>query len=258
MDILKLLKAEAEQVEVVEMQNEATTVEFESNKLKTSKVEETRGVAVRVVRHGRLGFAASSDMGAMEKLSANVLESASYGDKIPLNFPGPRPAARVQTFDSSVAELPVARLVEIGREVIEILLAVEPAAQINVSLNRGVQKLGVRTQAGANIAFDRSPLSISVEVNRVLKALQSESRPLAWEEMEKVLIRQLGEETLGRLQIDPELQKYPKVIPHKESVYIFFSNQGVSALRYANAWKVFKVLETTIRLPDLNFSFQTS
>ena len=167
MDILKLLKAEAEQVEVVEMQNEATTVEFESNKLKTSKVEETRGVAVRVVRHGRLGFAASSDMGAMEKLSANVLESASYGDKIPLHFPGPKLAARVQTFDSSIAELPVARLVDIGREIIEILLAVEPVAQINVSLNRGVQKLGVRTQAGADIAFDRSPLSISVEVNRV-------------------------------------------------------------------------------------------
>ncbi len=167
MDIMQMLKAEAEQVEVIEMQNEATTVEFESNKLKTSKVEETRGIAARVVRHGRLGFAASTDMDALEKLSANVLESASYGDKIPLTFPGHRPATRVQTFDSTVAELPIARLVEIGREVLEILLAVEPAALINVSLNRGVQKMGLRTHAGADIAFDRSPLSISVEVNRV-------------------------------------------------------------------------------------------
>jgi PmbA protein len=167
MDIMQMLKAEAEQVEVVEMQNEATTIEFESNKLKTSKVEETRGIAARVVRHGRLGFAASTDMDALEKLSANVLESASYGDKIPLNFPGFQPATRVQTFDATVAELPIARLVEIGREVIEILLAVEPAALINISLNRGVQKMGLRTHAGADIAFDRSPLSISVEVNRV-------------------------------------------------------------------------------------------
>src|SRR5512143_3576095 len=57
MDLLNYLKSEAEQVEGAEMGIEATSIEFEANKLKGSTVEETSGTAVRVVRHGRLGFA---------------------------------------------------------------------------------------------------------------------------------------------------------------------------------------------------------
>jgi len=167
MDLFNYLKSEAEQVEVVEMQNESTTVEFEANKLKTSKVEETRGTAVRVVRHGRLGFAASTDRDAINKLAANVMESASYGDEIPLHFAGPQAAASSRTFDSGIADLPIQRLVEIGGEMIEMLLAVEPEARVNVSLNRGIQTVSVRTQAGAEVSFERSPFSISIDLSRV-------------------------------------------------------------------------------------------
>ena len=92
MDILEKLTAQAEQVEVVEVLNERTRVGFEANRLKSSQVEETRGIAVRVVKDGRIGFAASSDLAAQEKLADNVLESAAFGDEIQMVFPGPSPA----------------------------------------------------------------------------------------------------------------------------------------------------------------------
>ena len=89
MDILTQLKKEAEQVEVLSLQNEKTTVEYEANQLKTCTVAETKGTAVRVIRKGRLGFAASTDDTVMDKLAANALESASYGDEAPFSFPDP-------------------------------------------------------------------------------------------------------------------------------------------------------------------------
>ncbi|NRA45287.1 MAG: AarF/ABC1/UbiB kinase family protein [Oligoflexales bacterium] len=42
------------------------------------------------------------------------------------------------------------------------------------------------------------------EVNKVLKTLQSDSRPVVWSEMEKVLLRQLGSEKLAKLSINKE------------------------------------------------------
>jgi predicted unusual protein kinase regulating ubiquinone biosynthesis (AarF/ABC1/UbiB family) len=45
---------------------------------------------------------------------------------------------------------------------------------------------------------------LPAEANRVLKSLQNESPPLEWPEIEKVLKRQLGEEKLKLLEIDPE------------------------------------------------------
>ena len=160
------MRTEAEQVEVVNVQSESTTVGFESNRLKSSQVEETTGVAVRVVKNGRLGFAASSDEAAAEKLVSNALESAAYGDEIPIAFPAPQSAPKVTTFDQAIAELSIPRMVEIGQEIIDIMCQVEPDALVNVELERGVQHLSLRNQAGSNVSFKRSPLSIYFEVNR--------------------------------------------------------------------------------------------
>ncbi len=74
MDILTILKKQAEQVEVFSLESEKTTVEYEANQLKTCTVTSTKGTAARVIHKGRLGFSASTDRMAMDKLAANVLE----------------------------------------------------------------------------------------------------------------------------------------------------------------------------------------
>jgi PmbA protein len=164
MDILKQLQSQVEQVEVLNLKSESTTVEYEANQLKTSKVEQTQGIAVRVVRKGRLGFAASSDEKAVNKLMANALESAVYGDVIPIQFPAPQPAPEVATYDQRLAESPIPRLVEIGQEILDLLLPIDPEARINIGLNRGVNEMTLRNQAGVDITISRSPFSILIEI----------------------------------------------------------------------------------------------
>ena len=167
MDILTQLKKQAEQVEVLSLQNEKTTVEYEANQMKTCTVAETKGTAVRVIRKGQLGFAASSDDTAMDKLAANALESATYGDMAPFSFPDPQPAPIVRTFDKVVAYLPIARLVEIGREMLDLILPVEPNARCNVSLERSLVSASIRNQKGLDVSFKTSPLSLGLEIDRI-------------------------------------------------------------------------------------------
>ena len=197
MDILKQLQTQADQVEVAHMQSESTKVSYEANKLKSSQVEETRGTAVRVVKDGRLGFAASSDESAMAKLVSNALESAAYGDKVPIVFPAPQIAPQVTTYDQTITALPIPRLVEIGQEILDFILQIEPEARLNVELERGVQHLSVRNQAGAAVSVQRSPLSISVEIDRVqgddVLIMYSLSGTTVWEEDYMAFVRRLGE-----------------------------------------------------------------
>ncbi len=198
MDILKQLQSLADQVEVVSVQSEATSIVFEANQLKTSQVEQTSGMAVRVVKDGRLGFAASSDAKAADKLAAHALESAAYGDPVSITFPSAQPPPWVVTYDQKIAELPIARLVEIGRETIDLILAIEPEARVNVSLKRGVQQLAIRNQTGAEVAFARSPFSISIEIARIegndVLILEGVDGITAWEQDYDcmALARQLG------------------------------------------------------------------
>jgi PmbA protein len=166
-EILEQLRTQVEQAEVVHIQSESTKVGFEANRLKSSQVEETAGIAVRVVKDGRLGFAASSNAKATGKLVTNVLESAAFGDQIAIAFPGPQTGPAVSTFDQKIAGLPVARLVEMGQEMIDILLRVEPDLRVIVELERGVERLSLRNLGGTEIAFERSPLSVFFEISRV-------------------------------------------------------------------------------------------
>ncbi len=167
MYIFKQLEAQADQVEVVNIQSESTTIGFETNRLKSSQVEETKGTAVRVVKDGRLGFAASSDESAQERLVSNVLDSVAYGDEVPITFPAPQPAPQVTVFDQTIAELSIPRMVEMGQEIIDLVLEIEPRAYVNVGLERGVQRQSIRNHAGTEVSFKRSPLSTTLMVNRV-------------------------------------------------------------------------------------------
>jgi PmbA protein len=167
MDILAQLKQHTEQFEVLSLQNEKTTVEYEANQLKTCTVAETKGTAVRVIRNGQLGFAASTDDTAMEKLAANALESAAYGDPAAFTFPAPQPAPDVCTFDSSIADLSIARLVEIGKEILDLVLPVDSEARCNVSLERSITSASICNDKGLEVSFKTTPLSIGLEIDRI-------------------------------------------------------------------------------------------
>ncbi len=167
MDLLKQLKKQAEQVEVLDLRNEKTTVEYEANQLKTCTVAETQGRAVRVIRKGRLGFAASTDAEATDKLAANALESAAYGDEAPFSFPAQQAAPIVRTYDAAIADLPIARLVEMGREILDMILPADPVVRCNLSIERSVVSASIRNQKDLDVSFQVSPLSLGIEIHRI-------------------------------------------------------------------------------------------
>jgi len=167
MDILTQLKKQAEQVEVMNLQNEKTTVEYEANQLKTCTVAETKGTAVRVIRKGQLGFSASTDETAVDKLAANALESAAYGDPAPFSFPKPKTGPKVQTYDKTVAELSISRLVKIGKEMLDLVLSVDPDVRCNISIERSLVSASIRNQTGLDVSYQTSPLSLGIEIDRI-------------------------------------------------------------------------------------------
>lgn len=168
MDVMNLLKSQAEQVEVLRIQDETTSVVFEANHLKSCEVAETSGTAIRVIRKGKLGFAASTDAAALEKLVSNALESASFGEEIPLQFPIHQPSMSVKSFDPVLSELPIVKMVQIGTEILDLILPAEPDAKCIINLTRNVQSYSIRNHTGLDVTYKRSPLTIDVEVDRIV------------------------------------------------------------------------------------------
>jgi PmbA protein len=227
MDLLHQLCRRAEQVEVVEIQAESTLVNFESNRLKGSQVEETRGTSVRVMCGGKLGFAASSDPGALDKLVSNVLESAAYGESIDIQFPAARSGPKVITFDPAIRDLPIPHLVEMGREMVEAILKVEPSARVTVKLERRVEHMTLDNQAGAHVIYEKTPLSIFMETDLIqgddVLILEGQTGTTAWDEHYLDIARQ---------QVELLAQAKRRAEIHSGRMPVLFSPNGALALAF--------------------------
>jgi PmbA protein len=167
MTILTQLQVQAEQAEVFAIQSVSTKVVFEANRLKSSQVEETTGTAVRVVKGGRLGFAASANAAADDRLIKNALESAALGHSSSIRFAPPQSAPGVKTFDDAIAGLSITRLADIGREIIDLIHTVEAEAQVAVTVQRTIEQFDLTNTSGSGISCRRSPLSITASVMRI-------------------------------------------------------------------------------------------
>jgi PmbA protein len=58
-------------------------------------------------------------------------------------------------------------MVEMGEELVDVIRQAEPDAQVQLELSRGVHSMTIHNHVDMAASFDRSPLSISMEVRRI-------------------------------------------------------------------------------------------
>jgi PmbA protein len=63
--------------------------------------------------------------------------------------------------------LSIAHLVEIGKEILDLILPVDPIVRCNLSLARGLVSANIRNQKGLDVSFQTSPLTLSIKLDRM-------------------------------------------------------------------------------------------
>ncbi len=167
MDILSLCKPKAEQAEIYVVEGESTLICFEANEIKSAEVEQMQGVALRGTVNGKLGFAAASGDVDRAALVEDFLASAQFGDRVPITFPPPAPAPQVTTYDPNLAQVPIYRFVEIGREIVQTLREADKDTQVYVDIERGVFTSTLRNSAGNETQDRTSSFSVTIGIERV-------------------------------------------------------------------------------------------
>lgn len=154
---------------------ERSTVEvtFEAGKLKTAERKSLMGIGLRVIREGRLGFAAASDATRLEDLAENALEAARYGKEAGYAFPGPSESGAKASFDPGVEAYGPADAIAEGKCAVEALRGCCPGALTDVSLSASVTSVRLANTAGMDSRyratdFRHSITSVIVEGDSIL------------------------------------------------------------------------------------------
>ncbi len=95
--ILQLAAPHTEAAEVYFVSSQDTPIEFENNRLKSLQTKAVQGVALRVIRNGRLGFASSTDLTRLEDLVDAAVQTAEIGSPVEFEF-----ASNFHSWDGSV------------------------------------------------------------------------------------------------------------------------------------------------------------
>ncbi len=161
-EILSRAAGSAESAEVFYESFESRPVEFENNRLKYVASKSGRGVGLRVIRNGRIGFSCTSDFGRLDELVKNAVESAAFGQVAKFTFPSACTPAGVQVFDDAVPAFTTRQMTELGQEAIDRVLAKHPDVQCSAHISTGISEERIANTNGLDIAHRSTGSSIHV------------------------------------------------------------------------------------------------
>ena len=161
--ILDLAKRSADAVEVFAIFAEETPVRFEANRLKQLSTRQTQGIALRLIKNGRIGFAASTAPDDADALVAMALEVAAFGAEAHFTFPGSAAYPAVDVYDAAVPAVSTDAMVQLGQSLIDRVRAQAADLLCEGSVRRTSQEVRLITSAGADTGYRVTSFSVGIE-----------------------------------------------------------------------------------------------
>ncbi|MGQ3683561.1 MAG: TldD/PmbA family protein [Candidatus Loosdrechtia sp.] len=165
--ILDLALMHTPSVEVLYEEGETRSVNFENNKLKSVNTKSIRGIGLRIIKDGRIGFSSTTDFRQPEKLVANAVESAKFGQLATFDFPSKNTFCDVAVFDQRVIDYPIHTCIEIGKEAIDKSLSVNPAYECGVGIGKGHGMRRLINSKGLDVSLSFTAFSLGIEILQV-------------------------------------------------------------------------------------------
>ncbi len=152
--LLKKAMGCADAAEVYSIKSEEIPVSFEANRLKRLETKKTTGLALRVIKQGRIGLAASTIMDdtGEDDLVRMAVESSEIGEAAKFDFPGPKPEGSARPtpriYDPSIAEISADELVGIGKNMISVITGYDSEIRCDAQLAREVEEVAIINSNG--------------------------------------------------------------------------------------------------------------
>tara|TARA_A100001037_G_scaffold78349_2_gene70277 strand:- start:7367 stop:8725 length:1359 start_codon:yes stop_codon:yes gene_type:complete len=162
-EVLSIAKDFAEQVEVFSVEASSTPVYFEANAIKGVDANDASGVALRIIKDGRIGFSSTSDIDDLKGLVNAALETAPFGAEAEFNFPGPQNNPNVVGFDELTNAITLEEMVELGENMISKIRALSSEVQVEGSVSKSTSNITLVNSNGVSIQYPKTRFGIGFE-----------------------------------------------------------------------------------------------
>ncbi len=161
-NILKLALRKAEEAEVFYVSTEETPVQFQANHLKTIQSKQSSSISLRIIKNGRLGYAAASGEIDPQKLVDIAVETAQFGMPAKFVFPSDVSFPGVKIVDPGVERVSVGEMIDLGNQMIEPLLKSTPGLMCDAGVAKETMSLRVLNSRGGRAEYSKTSFGLGV------------------------------------------------------------------------------------------------
>ena len=141
------------QAEVYRLETESRPVSFEANKLKEIASTQQSGVALRVVKDGRIGFTSTTNPELETALVDRAGALAEFGSEAFFEFPAPSAYPDVQVVDERIEDVTIEQMIATGEELIERLRDAWPDLLCDASVGTASGRMWLSNSNGVEHSY---------------------------------------------------------------------------------------------------------
>lgn len=161
--ILERARKAGEEAEVCLVSSEATPVHFEANRLKQIQSKQSTSVALRLIRQGRVGFAASNNPDDAENLVNMAVETSEFGIPARFHLPGESSYPQVPVFDPATERVTLAQMISLGEELIAAITGHTPDIVCEAHVTRSLVSFQIMNSRGGQAHYRASTFALGIE-----------------------------------------------------------------------------------------------
>lgn len=165
--ILAQAKKVAEEADVFVIASEETPVQFEANRLKHIQSKQSTSVALRVVCHGRIGYASATSLEDSQHLVDMAVAAAQFGMPAKFELPVVSSYPHIEIFDTNVESVSLEAMIQLGEELVGTLRKHTPDLLCNTSISKDVISIHIMNSRGGQVSYKQTVSSLSVWANLI-------------------------------------------------------------------------------------------
>jgi PmbA protein len=162
-NLLAKAKKVAEEAEVFMVSSEETPVGFETNRLKHIQSKQSSSVALRIIKGGRIGYAAMTGLDGSQDLVDMAVESAQFGMPARFEFPSSVSYPRIEVFDPAVGSVSIEEMIKLGEEMVTKVTGHTPDIVCEAGVTKGVISARIINSRGGQLNYQKSVFSLGIE-----------------------------------------------------------------------------------------------
>ena len=218
--ILDLALKNSDSAEVIYEEGESRSISFENNKLKNVNTKSIRGIGLRVIKDGKIGFSSTTDLRKPEQVVSNAVESAKFGQEAKFEFQSKNKFKDTKLVDEKVVNYPIEKGIQSGKETIEKALSANPDYECGVSIAKSVGVSRLINSSGLEVSTRSTSFGIGIDILLVndkglLWIGEGESSAKLVEDIDKHTVKALRDLKLAEMEVEITTGSYPVVFTSK-------------------------------------------